>query len=279
MASALNPDEIFERAATEGERRLNQSFLEVTATGFIAGFTIVFGIIGLGIVEGIARPALGELAKLLGALAFGTGIVFLIVGRAELFSENFFDPIAAGFRPGEQKLGGKLARLWSLTLLLNLAGGAVLIFVASVGGTLPSGASDALNRIAEEIAHRHWLPTLTRSVIGGALVALLSFLAIASQETASRVLIAYAIGVLLALGPFDHVVVSMLHIGFGLASSANVTLLHAAEVGLIATAGNLVGGVGLVTLSHAAQAKAAQRRSGSGGGAGEDRGRAGDRAS
>ena len=262
MASEPDPAEIFERAAGEGERRLNQSLVELSATGFIAGFTIVFGIIALGIVEGLARAELGELAKLLGALAFGVGFVFLIVGRAELFSENFFDPIAAAFRPGEQHWGGKVARLWLFTLLLNLVGGAVMISVASVGGTLPSGASAALNRIAEEIAHRAWLPTLTRAIIGGALVALLSFLVLASRETTSRAMLAYATGVMLALGPFDHVVVSMLHVGFGLASTANVTLLHAVEVGVIATVGNLIGGVGLVTLSHAAQAKTAQRRSG-----------------
>lgn len=93
-------------------------------------------------------------------------------------------------------------------------------------------------------------------------MALLSSLVIASQETTSRIMVAYAIGVLLALGPFDHAVVSMLHVGFGLASTANVTALHALEAGLIATAGNIIGGVGLVTLSHAAQAKAAERRSG-----------------
>ena len=259
MSAALKPAQIFEHAACEGERRLDQSFVELTATAFIAGFTIVFGIIALGIVEALARPALGELAKLLGALAFGTGIVFLIVGRAELFSENFFDPIAAAFRPGDQKIGGRLTRLWGVTLVLNLLGGAVLIFVASVGGTLPSGASDALNRIAEEIAHRPWLPTLTRAIIGGALVALLSFLVIASQETTSRIIVAYIVGVLLALGPFDHVIVSMLHVGFGLASTANVSWFHTAEVGLIAIVGNLIGGVGLVALSHAAQAKAAER--------------------
>ncbi len=93
-------------------------------------------------------------------------------------------------------------------------------------------------------------------------MALPSFLVIASQETISRIIIAYAVGVLLALGPFDHLIVSMLHIGFGLASTANVTLVEAAEVGLAALAGNLLGGAGLVTLSHVAQAKAAERRSG-----------------
>lgn len=260
MATALNPAEIFERAASEGDRRLGQSLLELIATAFIAGFTIVFGIVALGVVEGLARPALGDLSKLLAALAFGVGVVFLVVGRAELFSENFFDPIAAGFRGSDRHFGRKLFRLWLLSLLLNLVGGALLILVVSVGGTLPSGASDALNRLAEEIAHRHWLPTFTRAIIGGALVALLSFLVIASRDTTGRIIMAYAVGVLLALGPFDHVIVSMLHVGFGLASTANVQLFHVAEVGLIALAGNLIGGVGLVTLSHVAQAKAAERK-------------------
>lgn len=258
MSSALQPAEIFQQAAKEGERRLDQSFLELVATAFIAGFTIVFGIIGLGVVEGMARPAMGGAAKLLGALAFAPGVVFLIVGRAELFSENFFDPIAAGFRSGWHKLGSKLMRLWLFTLLLNLAGGALLIAVVSVEGVLPVSAHEALNRVAEEAAHRPLLPTLMRAVVGGALVAMLSFLVIASRETISRMLAAYAVGFLLAIGPFEHVIVSMLHVGFGVASDANVTALHILEVGLIALLGNLLGGVGLVTLSHAAQARAAQ---------------------
>lgn len=259
--SSLDPSEIFERAAKEGERRLDQSFLELVATAFIAGFTIVFGIIGLGVVEGLTRPALGEAAKLLGALAFAPGVVFLIVGRAELFSENFFDPIAAGFRNGRKKLLSRLTRLWLVTLLLNLVGGAILITVASVSGVLPDSAHQSLNGIAENLAHRHWLPTLMRAIVGGALVAMLSYLVIASRETISRMMAAYAIGFLLAIGPFEHVIVSMLQIGFGLASTANVSVVHIVEVGLIALAGNLIGGVGLVTLSHAAQAQAAEKTS------------------
>jgi len=262
MAEALTPAEIFERAAGEGERRLDQGWLELVATGFIAGFTIMFGIIALGIVEGLARPRLGELARLPGALAFGFGLVFLVVGRAELFSDNFFDPIAAAFRRSEQRFAGRLARLWAATLALNLAGGAVLVLVAAVPGTLPAPAGAALDRIAEEIAHRAWAATLARAVIGGALIALLSFLVIASRGTTGRVLVAWMVGVLLALGPFDHVVVSMLHIALGLAGEAQVAWRHAGAVGAAALLGNLVGGVGLVTLSHAAQARAGGRHRG-----------------
>jgi formate/nitrite transporter FocA (FNT family) len=255
MADALTPGEIFEKSAEEGERRLDQSLLELLSPGFIAGFTIVFGIVALGIVEGLARPALGELSALLGALAFGIGIPFLILGRAELFNENFFDPIAAAVKGKTRGMARKIARLWVLTLILNLVGGAVLVLILSVEGALPSGAHDALNKVAEEVADRSALATLMRAVVGGAIVALLSFLVIAARDSMGRIILAYIVGVLLALGPFEHVVVTMLHFAFGFAFGASITLAETAEVAALSIAGNLIGGVGLVTMSHAAQAK------------------------
>lgn len=257
MPDALKPSEIFEKSAEEGERRLDQSMLELLSTGFIAGFTIVFGIIALAIVEALASPSLGELAKLLGALAFGIGLPFLILGRAELFSENFFDPIAAAFKSKGSGMTRKILRLWVLTLILNLVGGGVLVLVLSVEGTLPEGAHQALHRMAEEIAHRSSLATLMRAIVGGALVALLSFLVIASQDSTGRIILAYVTGVLLALGPFGHVIVTTLHLAFGFVFGAPVTMADIAQVSAISIVGNLIGGVGLVTMSHAAQAKGA----------------------
>jgi formate/nitrite transporter FocA (FNT family) len=259
MSAALKPAEIFEHSAEEGARRLDQGNLELISTGFIAGFTVVFGIIALAIVEALARPVAGELSRLFGALAFGTGVVFLIVGRAELFSENFFDPIAAAFYSNRAGIGRKIIRLWVVTLVLNLIGGGLMVLILTVEGTLPSGAPEVLNRLAEDIASRRALPSLMRSIVGGALVALLSFLVIASRSATGRIVLAYSIGVLLALGPFDHVVVSLLHLTCGLLFGASVNATQVLEVAAIALFGNLLGGVGLVTLSHAAQAKGSGR--------------------
>ena len=257
MPDPLDPGQIFEKAAEEGERRLDQRLLELLSTGFIAGFTIVFGIIALAIVEALAKPALGDLAKLLGALAFGVGMPFLILGRAELFSENFFDPIAAAFKSKVGGMARKILRLWVLTLILNLVGGGLLVLVLSVEGALPSGAHETLKRVAEEVANRSSLATLMRAIIGGALVALLSYLVIASRDSMGRILLAYVTGVLLALGPFEHGVVTMLHLGFGVSFGAAVTWIEIARIFGISILGNLLGGVGLVTMSHAAQAKGA----------------------
>jgi formate-nitrite transporter family protein len=254
MPRALNPAEIFERAAEEGKRRLDQGLLALLATGFIAGFTIVFGSAAQALIHSAAQPHFGEFASVLGALGFAVGVVFLIVGRAELFSENFFDPIATAFEGRERRVFRRLLRLWAITLALNIAGGALLVLIFSVDGALHEGARESIVALAEELASRAPLATFVRSIVGGALVALLSFLVVAAQGSGARAMMAFAVGFMLALGPFEHVVVSMLHILFGLFIGADLAVHHLAKIGAISLVGNLVGGIGLVTLSHAAQA-------------------------
>lgn len=254
MASALDPQEIYKEAAQEGKRRLDQSLLALTATGFIAGFTIIFGSVAQALIHSAAKPHFGEFAAVLGALGFAIGVVFLILGRAELFNENFFDPIATAFERKEDRIGQRMARLWIFTFVLNIVGGAILVLVLSVDGALPAGARESITSLATELAARNPWATLARSIVGGALVSLLSFLVIAAQTSGARALMAYAVGFMLALGPFEHVVVSLLHMLFGLLLGAELAVEHLAKVGSIALVGNLIGGIGLVALSHAAQA-------------------------
>lgn len=257
MAVAPAPSEIFQRAVDEGERRLDQSLLELVSTGFIAGFTIVFGIIALGVTHALTEPILGEAAKVAGALAFGIGVVFLVVGRAELFNENFFDPAATAFVRRERGILSRIVRLWGLTFVLNLVGGVLFSLIHSVHGVLPDGTRSALAKVAEEVAARGDWATFMSAIVGGALVSLLSFLLLAVNSAGSRIAMAFMVGFLLAVGPFHHVIVTVLHLFLGMLFGAPVGLGTLGEIMAITTAGNLVGGVGLVTLSHIAQAEGA----------------------
>ena len=75
MAVAPTPAEIYGRAEQEGRRRLSMPFGEQVATGFIAGVTIVFGIVALGVAESLIAPRFGGGAgAIAGALAFGIGV-------------------------------------------------------------------------------------------------------------------------------------------------------------------------------------------------------------
>lgn len=258
MSGTPDPSEVFDRAVEEGKRRLGQSLLELVATSFIAGFTIVFGIAALGIVDAAVEPQFGRLAHVAGALTFGTGFVFLIAGRAELFTENFFDPIAAVI-DSESYDSRDLLRLWGITFVLNIVGGAVFVFVLSVDGAFPPGTVDALRGFALETVHRRTTAEFAKAVTGGALVMLLSYTLSAVEGAGGRLFIAYIVGFLLVLGPFNHVIVTTIHVLFGVAFTDEIGLRALMITSGTIAVGNVVGGIGLVTVSHVAQVEGAKR--------------------
>jgi len=253
VTGAPDPGEIFDRAVEEGERRLDQSLLELASTSFIAGFTVVFGVVALGTVEALVGPQFGSVATLAGALAFGVGIVFLVIGRVELFNENFSDPAAAAVEADSWRVTA-LVRLWVTTFAFNLVGGTLFALVFTVEGVLPPGAGAALSRFATESAARSVRAWFASAIAGGALVSLLSFLLVSADSQGTRLALAYLVGVVLALGPFDHVVVTWLHTFLGVLFGAAITPVSLLAMLVVVTAGNLVGGLGLVTLTHVTQA-------------------------
>jgi formate-nitrite transporter family protein len=255
-----SPEEIYDRAEEEGRRRLSMPPLELVSTGFIAGLTIMFGITALGVLEALVEPELGAgIAQVAGGLGFAIGLVFVVVGRTELFSENFFDPVAAALDDGGRVWLG-LLRLWVVILLLNLAGGAVLSGVLLIDGALPAGAPEALAQTAEDIASKSAVATLARAVLAGTVLTLLSYLLHAVDDSRSRITLVFMVGFLVAVGPFDHVVVSGLHLLFGVWNSDRVGYDDLASNIALATTGNVIGGVVLMTLTHTAQVRGARGR-------------------
>lgn len=259
MAVAPSVDEIYRRACEEGEHRLNSGTLQLASRSFIAGFNIVFGIIALGVVYALAAAAFGrEIGDLLGGIAFGIGVVFLIVGRSELFTEDFLDPVAAAVSgPGSRWL--QIARLWGMTLVFNLVGGAVFVLIMTTEGALPDGAAEPLRRIAEEIVHEKALGAFTNAIAAGAILTLMTWLLQAVESVGSRIAIAWIVGAFVAIGPFNHVVVTALHLLFGMGLDATVPAGEFVTTLLVATAGNLVGGLLFVTLTHLGQAAGSSR--------------------
>src|SRR5438132_8379034 len=114
-APAPQADEIYERARQEGRRRLSRPLTELAATALVGGFDVTFGVVAFALVAGAVAAQTGpEVARLAGALAFGIGFVFVVVGKSELFTENFLVPVAGLDRGHRDWL--KLVELWAATL-------------------------------------------------------------------------------------------------------------------------------------------------------------------
>lgn len=250
---APEPHEMFARTREEGERRLDRSRLELASTSLVAGFDIVFGVIALGAATATMAQHFGaSAAHLFGSLAFGIAFIFVVVGRSELFTENFFVPVTA-LRSG--KLPGlKLAELWTVSPVLNIVGGTVLILVVSSQGVLPEGAAPALVDLAEKAhAHDHWSSFMS-AIVGGALITVMTWMVEGVGTVGGRIVVAWIGGALLALASFNHVIVVTLELILGMRFGAHISLGYVGLNFVIAAAGNMIGGILFVTLTRTSQA-------------------------
>jgi len=250
---APEPDEIFARTREEGRRRLGRSRLELSSTALVAGFDVVFGVIALVTITTALAPRLGEeAAHAVGALGFGIAFIFIVVGRSELFTENFLVPVLGLSRGWITKV--KLAELWILSPILNIVGGTVLVLILSVDGVLPDGSAKTISQIAEHFADNGPLTAFCSAIVGGALITVMTWLIEAVGSIGGRILCAWIGGVLLTLGSFNHVIVVTLEMIFGMRMGADVSGLDVAQNFAIAVAGNMVGGLLFVTLTRTGQA-------------------------
>jgi formate/nitrite transporter FocA (FNT family) len=251
--SAPEPAEIYERTQAEGRRRLSRSPLELAATSFVGGGDVVFGIIALGVVG----HHYGHVA---GALAFGIAFVFIVVGRSELFTENFLVPIA-GLDSSDRGSWLKLVELWTLSPVLNLIGGFTAILIATTHGVLPDGTGSYLIEVARHIDENSLLSNFMSALLAGALITFMTWLVEGAESMGTRILCGWVAGALLALGAFNHVIVVTLEWFFALRYGGDLGWGDMATNFFVAASGNMVGGLVFVTLTRSEQARGSRKGS------------------
>jgi formate/nitrite transporter FocA (FNT family) len=260
LSEVPQPEDIYRRTKDEGRRRLERPMLEVVSTALAAGFDIVTGILALALVTTQLEPWAGKnAAHVFGSVAFGIGFVFLVVGRGELFTENFLVPIAGlDRRRGSSWLG--LAKLWVTSPLFNVLGGLVIILLLSVHQVLPSGTAKTLAENADRIHAHSALTLFVSAIFAGALITAMTWFVEGQPSMLVRIVVAWIAGALLALGNFNHVIVVTLELIFGYRLGAHFAWAFILGNFLLAAAGNMLGGLGLVTLNRLTQGKQGQRK-------------------
>jgi formate/nitrite transporter FocA (FNT family) len=252
--AAPQPEQIYKRTQREGRRRLSRPLLELAATALIGGFDVAFGVAVFGLAAGATatRAGFGP-GHLVGSLGFGIAFVFIVVGRSELFTENFLVPITGLSRDRSSWL--KLVELWAVSLVLNLAGGALIAIVLTSHGVLRPGSDQAIVRLAEHLARYSPGTAFLSGLLAGALMTLMTwFVEGAAESGGVRIVMAWLVGFLLMLGSFNHAIVGTLELLYGIRLGADIGYDQLFSNLGLAVAGNLVGGLVLVTFARSAQA-------------------------
>jgi formate/nitrite transporter FocA (FNT family) len=256
VSNVPEPEEIFEKSRQEGERRLERPFLEVVSTALAAGFDIAAGVILLGVVASALEHHFGkDAAGVAGGLGFGVGFIFLVVGRGELFTENFLVPLA-GLHGKPRNAWWKIAELWTVSPIFNVAAGAAIAVIVTVHGVLPKGTGHTLNDVAQKIHANGTLALFMSAIFAGALITAMTWFVEGHDSVGIRLTVAWVTGSFLALAHLNHVIVVTIELIFGIRFGAHVPWSFVIGNFFLAAAGNMIGGIGLVTLNRFTQAKA-----------------------
>jgi formate/nitrite transporter FocA (FNT family) len=229
----------FNRTVEEGVQRLHRTWREVLVTGFFGGTEVAMGVLAyLAVLE-----ATGD--KLLAGLAFSVGFLALLLGRSELFTEGFLVPVTTVV--AKRASVGQLAKLWSGTLVANLVGGWLLMWL------IITGFPDLRAQTVESATHFALAPlsmqTFSIAVVAGAAITLMTRMQHGTDSMPAKIAAAVAGAFLLAgLEMFHSILDSLLIFGAlhtGEAAFGYVEWLQWFSYTLV---GNMVGGLVLVTM-------------------------------
>jgi formate/nitrite transporter FocA (FNT family) len=232
-------EEAVTRAIDEGRRRISRRTWPLLATGLLGGIDVGTGVLALLFVEYETKNLL------LAGLAFTIGFIALTLARSELFTEDFLVPVTTVI--ARQARFRMLLRLWIGTLVANLVGGWLFTWLILQG--FPQFADTAIEAGHHYVQLGLGVRAFALAVIGGTVITLMTWMQHTTESAGLRLVPAVTAGFLLAGAQLNHAIVNSLLMFAALHTGrAPFGYLEWAQTAGLAAAGNIVGGVLLVTL-------------------------------
>ena len=224
-------------------------------SAMLAGAFIGFGAMYFCTFLGDTTMAFGA-QRLIGGLCFCLGLCLVLCCGAELFTGNVL--MACAKASGKISFGG-MFRNWGIVWVGNLAGSLLAMAIVYLSNLQGMNGGEVGNAFVSVAAGKVALEPVTlffKAVLCNILVCLAVWIGFSSKTTADKVLgILLPISAFVACG-FEHCVANMFFLpmglvlnGVGFGAAGAVTLGGVAYNLVLATAGNIVGGL-LVGLAY-----------------------------
>lgn len=243
-------DEIYEQVSRNARHELDRSALGLAISGLAGGMTMGLTALSTSIVIAILgqTPA----ARFVADLLYPIGFIAVILGRAQLFTENTLYPVALML--AERRHGWRTLRLWAIVFPSNVAGAFLFALLAVKTGALRPEFVTAMTHLGLEAAGVATAHVFWSGVIGGWIIALVAWLVSGSHSITGSVMLIGLLTFVVGLGSFAHCIATS---GEILAAILDHQLAASRYFAWLvpATLGNICGGVLLVTLLEYGQVK------------------------
>ena len=149
-------DEIYEQVSRNARHELDRSAIGLLISGLAGGITMGLTALSTSIV--IAELGPSPAAKFIADLLYPIGFIAVILGRAQLFTENTLYPVALML--AERRHGWKTLRLWAIVLPSNVLGAFLFALLAVRTGALRPEFVTAMTRLGVDAAERDHEPRI-----------------------------------------------------------------------------------------------------------------------
>ncbi len=243
-------NEIYEQVSRNARHELDRSAVSLCISGIAGGITMGLTALSTSIV--LAQLGQSAVAKFVADLLYPIGFIAVILGRAQLFTENTLYPVALML--AERRHGWKTLRLWSIVFPSNVVGAFIFATLAVRTGALRPEYVAAMTRLGMEAAGVPMAHVFWSGVIGGWIIALVAWLVSGSHSITGSVMLIGLLTFVVGLGNFAHCIATS---GEILAAILDHQLPFSHYLAWLApaTLGNICGGVLLVTLLEYGQVK------------------------
>lgn len=233
---------IFEAIRREGEHALSRPCSALWWSGVAAGLSISMSVVGKGVLDSILPEA--DWGAGVSNLGYTIGFLIVILGRMQLFTENTITPILPLFlSPNRAKLL-RIARLWSIVFMANMAGCVAAALVIVYGQILPPARLDGILSVSRHYAEASAFEHFAWGVPAGFLIAALVWI-LPRMESAGEVLMIVIVTYAIGLGGMSHVVAGATEL-FILVAHGELVFGAAVFGGILPSlAGNVLGGTGI----------------------------------
>lgn len=247
LTDAHPPREIARLVERLGVAKAQTDAVTLLVLAVLAGAFISLGALFFTVVVTDGRFGLG-FTRLLGGLAFGLGLVLVVIAGAELFTGNNLLAMAWASR----LIGTRdVVRNWLLAYAGNVIGCLATVLLVAWAGVASLGGG-AVGETAIQIANAKAGLSLgeafARGLLGNALVCLAVWLTMGGRTVADKILaILFPITAFVAVG-FEHSIANWFFLPFGLVldSQGTVPVAGVARNLVAVSAGNVAGGTILV---------------------------------
>ncbi|WP_144902236.1 formate/nitrite transporter family protein [Halobellus captivus] len=237
----FSADEVFQRIVAAADEEVTSTGRELFFSAIAAGFAISITFLLYASASSITDN------KIVGALLYPLGFIYIIIGGYQLYTENTLPPVALTL----ERIASlpALLRHWTIVLLGNFVGGAIGTLVLVWGDVFdPAAADEALSLARHGAFEVGWWALFSKAVFAGLIVAGVVWVGFSSRDTISRIVVTYLAFLAIPVGGLFHSVVAFSEAWYLVLYGELAFIAGITDFVLPVLLGNTIGGVALVTL-------------------------------